>query len=79
MSLFKTIIGLMLNRASKKQYYLEMGSYFMKKGCNVQIGQIVDSKKIDHERRRVKVVTGLFYDFRTNKINHTADKRVIKN
>lgn len=78
MSLFKTIIGLMLNRASKKQYYLEMGSHFMKKGCNVQIGQIVDSKKIDHERRRVKVVTGLFYDFRTNKINHTSDKRVIK-
>lgn len=69
----------MLNRATKKQYYLELGSHFIKKGCNVQIGQIVDSKKLDYERRRVTVVTGLFYDFRTNQINHTTDKRVVKN
>ena len=78
MSLFKKIMSLILNKASKEQYYLQIGSHFIKKGCNVQIGQIVDSKKIDHERRRVKVVTGLFYDFKTNKINHTSDKRVIK-
>lgn len=78
MSLFKTIISLILNKAKKQQYYLEIGSHFLKKGCNVQIGSIVDSKRIDHERRRVKVVTGLFYDFRTNKINHTSDKRILK-
>lgn len=79
MSLFKTIISLMINKAKKEQYYLEIGSHFIKKGCNVQIGQIVGSKKIDQERRRVTVITGIFYDFRTNKINHTTDKRVIKN
>lgn len=79
MSLFKKIISLMLNKATKKQYYLEIGSHFIKKGCNVQIGQIIDSKKIGNERRRVKVVTGLFYDFRTNKINHTTGKRVLSN
>lgn len=79
MSLFKKIISLILNKAKKEQYYLEVGSHFIKKGCNVQIGQIVDSKKLDHERRRVKVVTGLFYDFKTNKINHTSDKRIQKN
>ncbi|GIZ09992.1 hypothetical protein FUMI01_27180 [Flavobacterium sp. UMI-01] len=78
MSLFKKILSLMVNKASKKQYYLEIGSHFLKKGCNVQVGQIVDSKRIDHERRRVKVVTGIFYDFGENKINHTIDKRIIK-
>ena len=68
----------MLNKAPRKQYYLQIGALLLKKGCNVQIGQIVDSKNIDHERRRVKVITGLFYDFRTNKISHTSDKRIIK-
>jgi hypothetical protein len=78
MSLFKTIISLIINKANKQQYYLEIGSHFIKKGCNVKIGSIVDSKRIDHQRRRVKVITGLFYDFRTNKINHVSDKRIIK-
>jgi hypothetical protein len=78
MSLFKKIISLILNKAKKEQYYLEIGSHFIKKGCNVQIGQIVDSKRIDHERRRVKVITGLFYDFKTNKINHVSDRRIVK-
>jgi hypothetical protein len=77
MSLLKKIIGLMLNRATRKQYYLEIGSHFIKKGCNVQIGSIVKRKRIDHKRERVKVVTGIFYDFKTNKINHTADNRII--
>ena len=78
MTLFKTIIGLMANKAPRKQYYLQIGALFIKKGCHVQIGQIVDSKKIDSERRQVKVVTGLFYDFRQNKINHTVSKRILK-
>ncbi|GGA84631.1 hypothetical protein GCM10008015_26760 [Flavobacterium palustre] len=78
MSLFKIVLGLILNKANKKQYYLEIGSHFLKKGCNVQVGQIVDSKRIDHERRRVKVITGIFYDFGLNKITHTTDKRILK-
>ena len=78
MSLFKKIISLILNKAKKEQYYLEIGSHFLKKGCNVEIGQIVEFKRIDHERRRVKVITGLFYDFRTNKINQTSEKIILK-
>lgn len=65
------------NRAGLKQWQMEIGSYLLKKGCGYEIGQIVRQRKIGHDRFRVKVVTGLFYDFSTNRINHTKENRII--
>ncbi|MCH4824288.1 hypothetical protein ML462_14020 [Gramella lutea] len=56
---------------------MEIGAYLLKKGCGYQIGQIVQEKRLERGKWRVKVITGIFYDFRENKINHTADKRII--
>lgn len=78
MGLFKKILNLMVTRASKQQYYLEIGAHFLKKGSGVKVGQIFKEKKLEHDLYRVSVVTGLFYDFNTNKVNHTAEKRVMK-
>ena len=77
--LFKRLLNLMINRAPKRQYFLEIGTYFLKKGCDYQVGQIIAKKRLHDNVYRVKVITGLFYDFNENKINHTAENRIAKN
>lgn len=76
--MFKIILNLMIHRAPLSQYYLNLGSHLLKKGAGFEIGQIVKEKKIRSGLYRVKVITGLFYDFGTNKVTHTADNRIMK-
>jgi len=76
--LFKRILNLMVAKAPLNQYYLEIGTYFLKKGAGFQVGQIIKEKKLEHNLYRVSVITGLFYDFKNNKVNHTSEKRVMK-
>lgn len=76
--LLKRIISLMANKAPLKQYYLEIGAHFLKKGCGFQVGQIIKEKQLHNNIYRVSVITGLFFNLQTNEITHTADKRVIK-
>lgn len=68
----------MINRAGLKQYRLEIGTYLLKKGCGFEVGQIIAEKRLRPGLWRVKVITGLFYDFQQNKINHTAENRILK-
>ncbi|MFE3848957.1 hypothetical protein ACFX5D_13375 [Flavobacterium sp. LB3P45] len=75
--MFKLILNLLLNRASAKEWQLQIGAHLLKKGCGFHIGQIIKEKKLYGKRYRVKVITGLFYDFNTNKINHTAENKVL--
>jgi len=75
--MIKRILNLLWNRASLKTWQLELGAYLLKKGCGYEIGQIVRSRKIGTDRYRVKVVTNLFYDFASNKVNHTLVNRII--
>ena len=76
--LFKRLISLMMNRAGFKQYCLEIGVYLLKKGVGYDIGQILQEKHLYENSYRVKVVTGIFYNFKDNKITHTAENRIIK-
>ena len=76
--LLKRIINLMANKASLKQYYLEIGAHFLKKGCGFEVGQIIKEKALTDKIFRVSVITGLFFNFQTNEITHTAEKRIIK-
>ena len=75
--MFKLIISLLCNRASTKEWQLQIGAHLLKKGCGFHIGQIIKEKRLYEKRYRVKVVTGLFYDFKTNKITHTAENKVL--
>ena len=78
MTLLKIILNLMIHRAPLKQYYLNIGSHLLKKGCGYEIGQIVKEKNIGDNTFRVSVITGLFYDFQSNKVTHTAAKKILK-
>jgi hypothetical protein len=75
--MFKIILSLLANRASASQWQLQIGTHLLKKGCGFHVGQIIAEKKIAHNRYRVKVITNLFYDFKTNKINHLAENRIL--
>ena len=75
--MFKLIISLITNRATTKEWQLQIGAHLLKKGCGFQIGQIIKEKRIYNQRYRVKVITGLFYDFKTNKITHTAENKIL--
>jgi hypothetical protein len=75
--MFKLIISLLANRASIKEWQLQIGAHLLKKGCGFYIGQIIKEKKLYGKCYRVKVVTGLFYDFNTNQITHTAANKVL--
>ena len=77
MALFKIILNLAISRAPIRQYYLNIGAHFLKKGAGFQIGQIVKEKRLHDKLYRVSVITGLFYDFQSNKVTHTAEKRVM--
>lgn len=78
MKLFKIILGLIISRASGRQWCLNIGAYFLKKGTGYQIGSIVKEKHLRDNVFRVSVVTGLFYDFQQNKVTHTVEKRILK-
>jgi hypothetical protein len=75
--MFKIILNLLFARATAKEWQLQIGAHLLKKGAGFHIGQIIDEKKIGYKRYRVKVITHLSYDFKTNKINHLTDKRVL--
>ena len=77
MNVFKIILNLMVQKAPLSQYYLNIGAHFLKKGAGFKIGQIVKEKQLYEGMWRVKVITGLFYDFNTNKVTHTAENRII--
>lgn len=78
MILLKMILNLMVNKAPLSQYYLNIGSHFLKKGAGFQVGQIVKEKHLYDGIYRVSVITGLFYNFQDNKVTHTAEKKILK-
>jgi len=78
MKLIKIILGLMISRAPWQQYQLNIGAHLLKKGSGFYVGQIIKEKHLHDGLYRVSVITGLNYDFHTNKVSHTAEKRIIK-
>lgn len=67
----------MLNRASAKEWQLQIGAHLLKKGCGFYVGQIIKEKHIGNKRYRVKVITNLFYDFNKNEVGHLADRKIV--
>lgn len=76
-TLLKLLTNLVRHKAPAKQYYLELGVYFLRKGANYKIGQVISKKNHGAGRYRVVAVSGMTYDFGTNKINHTTQKMVV--
>lgn len=78
MKLFKRLIGLMANKASMKQYYLEIGAHFLRKGAGYDVGTVISYKTLPKGNIKVEVIKAVTYDFGPNKISHKSTIKIIK-
>ncbi len=76
--LLKRLISLMAQKAPLRQYYLEIGAYYLKKGCGYEVGQIIKAKKLHTRGHRATVISSLYFNLHTNEITHTAGKTIIR-
>lgn len=76
--MWKKLINLARHRAPLKQYYLEIGAHLLKKGCDLEIGQVIHAKNLKPGTQRVTVVTEMYYGFHNNRISHRTEKRILK-
>lgn len=68
---FAVILNLILTRANLRQWYLNVGSYFLRKGVGYEIGQITKKETLNNGVIKVRYIRSLSYDFKTNKVTHT--------
>lgn len=67
--MIKLILNLLATKAPKAQWYLMIGAYLLKKGCNYKIGDPVSYS--DTKRPKTYYIANLHFDFAKNRINHT--------
>ncbi len=78
MKLLKRLIGLAANKAPLKQYYLEIGAHFLRKGAGYDVGTIISYKVLPKGKIKAEVVTSVSYDFGMNKIDHKSTTKIMK-
>lgn len=75
--LFKVLLNLILTRAVKRQWQLNLGTYLLKKGVGWDIGQIIKKEPLNSGAIKVTYITGFSYDFGTNKVIHRTGVKVV--
>lgn len=63
----------MINGAGPRQYYLEIGAYFLQKGAGMKIGDPIQRHL--GKREKTFYLANLHYDFAHNRINHTLTRK----
>lgn len=75
--IIKRLLSLLRHGAPKQQYYLEIGSYFIKKGTGYKVG---DAFEYQGKKASKKLfIANLYYNFKLNKITYKLDKNPILN
>ncbi len=77
--LLQLVLNLILTRAPKRQWRLNIGSYLLKKGVGYEIGQIIKKQPLNSGTTKVTYITGFSYDFGTNKVTHRTGVKIITN
>lgn len=76
--MFAVILNLILHRANRRQWNLNIGSYLLRKGVSYEIGQIIKKDPLNTGSTKVTYITGFSYDFEKNKVIHRTGVKVIK-
>lgn len=66
--MFKTILNLIITRAPKAQWQLNIGALLIKKGTGTQVGDALTAKRINSNQYKVTYVSGFSYDFDKNRV-----------
>lgn len=76
----KRLYELVKGKAPLTQYYLEIGTWLIRKGCHAQVGQIIRAKPVNTKKgtQEVEVVTNIFYNFRYNKLSYNTEIKTLK-
>jgi hypothetical protein len=75
--LFAVIINLLLKKADKRQWRLNIGSYLLRKGVGWEIGQIITKEALTSNQTKVTYITGFSFDFTKNKVIHRTGCKII--
>lgn len=79
--MLKLIFSLIWHKSSLKNAQLQIGAYLLKKSANIVIGEVLYQKKERFAKQKhvkVKVVTNILFDFKTNKIIPTTENKFVK-
>ncbi len=74
--IIKRLIDLLKQGAPREQYYLELGSYFIRKGTGYRVGQPFEfaqkSRKGDTPKivKKQLFIGNLFFNFKENRITY---------
>jgi hypothetical protein len=78
--MIKRLLSLLWNGADSRQYFLEIGTYFLKLGVGYQLNEIIEQKPLANNKKgkvKVKFIANLTYDFRTNQVYHQTAYKII--
>ncbi|WP_166964630.1 hypothetical protein [Yeosuana marina] len=75
--IIKRLVGLLKHRAPKEQYFLELGSYFIRKGTGYKVGDAFEYQ--GKKASKTLFISNLYYNFKLNKITYKLDKNPILN
>jgi uncharacterized protein YjdB len=76
--LFAIILNLILHRADRRQWNLNIGSYLLRKGVGWEIGQIIKKERLTTNITKVTYITGFSYNFEKNKVIHRTGAKLLK-
>jgi hypothetical protein len=75
---FKRLVSLIKQGAPKEQYYLELGSYFIRKGTGYEVGQPFQFSQISRKKdaptisKKQLIIKNLYFNFKENKVTYTT-------
>lgn len=73
MKFIKLILNLMITRANRKRWALELGSYLLRKGVGYKIGDPIKHRA--NRKTQTYYIANLHFDFAKNRVNHTLTKK----
>lgn len=78
--MFKLIISLLANRASAKDWKLQIAAHLLKDVffSEIKVGDLVSMKKTGHKSYKRKEIVGIAYNFKTNKITSMTEEYTFK-
>ncbi|WP_435135732.1 hypothetical protein [Formosa sp. A9] len=75
--IIKRLLSLLKHRAPKQQYYLELGSYFIKKGTGYRVGDTFEYN--GKNGKKTLYIKNLFFNFSQNTVSYSLSKTPILN
>ncbi|MBV7268380.1 hypothetical protein [Winogradskyella luteola] len=78
--MIKKLLSFLWNGADQRQYFIEIGVWFLKKGIEVEVGQIIKEKKINHVKGKplkVTVVKDVIWSLKENTVRHIEETQLI--